>query len=62
MRLKLPEPMLLAFHEAEAYHQNYLTLHPTQPYIATYDLPKVEALKRMFPAFYRAQPVLVRAP
>ncbi|MFO1014796.1 MAG: peptide-methionine (S)-S-oxide reductase MsrA [Caulobacteraceae bacterium] len=50
------------FYAAEAYHQNYLTLHPTQPYIATYDLPKVEALKRMFPAFYRAQPVLVRAP
>ena len=49
------------FFPAEGYHQDYLYLHPNQPYIATYDVPKVEALKRMFPAFYRAQPVLVRA-
>jgi peptide-methionine (S)-S-oxide reductase len=49
------------FYPAEAYHQNYLTLHPNQPYIAINDLPKVEALKRLFPDLYRESPVLVAA-
>jgi len=48
-----------AFYPAEAYHQNYLTLHPTQPYIAINDLPKVRALEQLFPNFYRSDPVLV---
>src|SRR5207253_819337 len=30
---------LPGFFPAEGYHQDYLTLHPTQPYIATYDIP-----------------------
>jgi peptide-methionine (S)-S-oxide reductase len=47
------------FFRAEGYHQNYLTLHPDQPYIATYDLPKIAALKATFPALYRSNPVLV---
>ncbi|HXC29326.1 MAG TPA: peptide-methionine (S)-S-oxide reductase MsrA [Stellaceae bacterium] len=47
------------FYPAEAYHQNYLTLHPDQPYIAFNDLPKVAALKQLFPALYRDTPVLV---
>ena len=47
------------FYAAEAYHQDYLTLNPRQPYIVYNDLPKVEALKQMFPAVYRAKPVLV---
>jgi peptide-methionine (S)-S-oxide reductase len=47
------------FYPAEAYHQNYLTLHPSQPYIAINDLPKVDALQRLFPKLYRAAPVLV---
>lgn len=50
-----------AFYPAEAYHQNYLTLHPTQPYIAINDLPKVRALEQLFPDLYRADPVLVAA-
>jgi peptide-methionine (S)-S-oxide reductase len=50
-----------AFYSAEAYHQNYLTLHPTQPYIAINDIPKVEALKQLFPSLYRDTPVLVAA-
>ena len=50
-----------AFYPAEAYHQDYLTLHPNQPYIAINDLPKVEALKKLFPDSYRATPVLVAA-
>ncbi len=52
---------LKAFYPAEAYHQDYLTLHPDQPYIASYDLPKVAALKALFPEDYRAAPVLVLA-
>jgi peptide-methionine (S)-S-oxide reductase len=50
-----------AFYPAEAYHQDYLTLHPNQPYIAINDLPKVRALEQLFPTLYRADPVLVAA-
>jgi peptide-methionine (S)-S-oxide reductase len=46
------------FFAAEAYHQDYLTRHPDSPYIATYDLPKVENLKRLFPEYYLSTPVL----
>jgi peptide-methionine (S)-S-oxide reductase len=49
------------FYPAEAYHQDYLTLHPSQPYIAINDLPKIGELKRLFPGLYRAAPVLVAA-
>jgi peptide-methionine (S)-S-oxide reductase len=49
------------FYEAEAYHQDYMTLHPRQPYIVINDLPKVANLKRVFPDRYRATPVLVGA-
>ncbi|MFC7051231.1 peptide-methionine (S)-S-oxide reductase MsrA [Hansschlegelia quercus] len=48
-----------AFYPAEAYHQDFLTQNPTYPYIATNDLPKVAALKRLMPDLYRAKPVLV---
>ena len=47
------------FYPAEAYHQDYMTLHPRQPYIAMHDLPKVDNLKRLFPQAYRAEPALV---
>jgi peptide-methionine (S)-S-oxide reductase len=50
-----------AFYAAETYHQNYLTLHPEQPYIAINDLPKVRALEQLFPSLYRDAPVLVAA-
>jgi len=49
------------FYPAEAYHQDYLTRHPTQPYIAINDLPKISELKRLFPNLFRADPVLVAA-
>ncbi len=52
---------LQGFYPAEAYHQDYLTLHPTQPYIAYNDLPKLENLKRLFAANYREKPTLVRS-
>lgn len=47
------------FFPAEGYHQDYLTLNPTQPYIVYNDLPKVANLKRLFPTLYRDDPVLV---
>lgn len=47
------------FYAAEGYHQDYLTLHPSQPYIAYNDLPKVENLKRLFGGEYREKPALV---
>ncbi|HEY2255124.1 MAG TPA: peptide-methionine (S)-S-oxide reductase MsrA [Variovorax sp.] len=50
---------LKGFYPAEAYHQDYLTLNPNQPYIAINDLPKIENLKRVFPDSYRVKPVLV---
>ena len=43
---------LQAFYPAEAYHQNYATLHPDQPYIVFNDAPKVEHLKQEFPDLY----------
>ena len=49
----------LAFYPAEAYHQDYATLHPNQPYIARFDLPKIANLKTMMPDLYRDKPVLV---
>ena len=49
------------FYPAEDYHQDYLTLHPDQPYIAINDLPKVRNLEKLYPERWRAQPVLVMA-
>jgi peptide-methionine (S)-S-oxide reductase len=50
---------LEAFYPAEAYHQDYLTLHPNQPYIAYNDIPKVENLKKFFAENYIEKPTLV---
>jgi peptide-methionine (S)-S-oxide reductase len=50
---------LTAFYPAEDYHQDYLTLHPRQPYIVFNDLPKIENLKKLFADDYRDKPVLV---
>ena len=47
------------FFPAEDYHQDYLTLHPTQPYIVYNDLPKIKNLQRLFPDIFRAKPALV---
>ena len=44
------------FYPAEDYHQNYLRAHPTQPYIAINDIPKVEGLKKLFPALWSERP------
>lgn len=50
------------FYAAEDYHQDYMTLNPSQPYIYINDLPKIGELKRFFPAIYRSNPVLVKTP
>ena len=52
---------LVAFYPAEAYHQDYLTLHPNSGYIVYNDLPKIENLQAIFPQQYRAEPALVMA-
>lgn len=44
------------FYPGEDYHQNYLRAHPTQPYIVWNDIPKVEGLKRLFPALWSERP------
>jgi peptide-methionine (S)-S-oxide reductase len=50
---------LKGFYPAEGYHQDYLALNPSNPYIAYNDLPKIENLKRLFPDYYSDHPVLL---
>jgi peptide-methionine (S)-S-oxide reductase len=52
------EPFV-AFYAAEQYHQDFLTLNPTWPYIVINDLPKVAALEELFPKVWQKDPVLV---
>src|SRR5271163_4222037 len=49
---------LKGFYPAERYHQDYLIHNPKAPYIAFYDVPKVENLKLTFPELYSGSPVL----
>jgi peptide-methionine (S)-S-oxide reductase len=46
------------FYNAEGYHQDYLFHNPGADYIVENDIPKVEALKHVWPQYYRAVPVL----
>jgi len=46
---------LKAFYEEEAYHQDYATRHPDQPYIVYNDAPKVARLQHEFPELYKRQ-------
>ncbi|MEO5587120.1 MAG: peptide-methionine (S)-S-oxide reductase MsrA [Novosphingobium sp.] len=41
------------FYPAETYHQDFMAKNPRHPYITTWDMPKVEALRRLFPRLYR---------
>jgi peptide-methionine (S)-S-oxide reductase len=52
---------LTGFYPAEDYHQDFLVLHPSYPYIVFNDAPKVENLKRLFADNYRDVPVTVMA-
>jgi len=54
------EPMK-GFYPAEGYHQDFLIRNPTYPYIVRNDLPKIDALKRIFPEVYRETPVMLSA-
>ena len=42
------------FFQAEAYHQDFARKHPYFPYILVNDRPKVVALQKKFPAYYKA--------
>jgi len=44
---------LQQFYRAEEHHQNYLALHPYQPYIVFNDMPKLEQLRKQLPILYR---------
>jgi peptide-methionine (S)-S-oxide reductase len=48
-----------SFFAAERYHQDFLANNPEYPYIVVNDLPKIEALRRLYPNLYRDAPVLV---
>jgi peptide-methionine (S)-S-oxide reductase len=50
---------LKGFYPAEDYHQDYLVQNPDSSYIRINDLPKIEALRQVWPDFYRARPVLL---
>jgi peptide-methionine (S)-S-oxide reductase len=47
------------FYPAEAYHQDYLLLHPNYPYIAINDMPKVQGLQTLFPQNWQGNAVTV---
>lgn len=48
------------FYPAEDEHQDFLTEHPTYPYIVINDLPKVAQLKQLFADRYQEKPVLIK--
>ena len=50
---------LQGFYPAEDYHQDYLLLNPTAPYIAYNDLPKIRNFQRLLPVLYQAKAVTV---
>lgn len=41
------------FYVAESYHQDFARRHPFYPYIVVNDRPKVVALRKKFPTFYK---------
>jgi peptide-methionine (S)-S-oxide reductase len=47
------------FFPAEQHHQDFMNSNPTYPYIEINDMPKLTDLKRLFPAAYRDEPILV---
>jgi peptide-methionine (S)-S-oxide reductase len=47
------------FYPAEGYHQDFLVHNPNYPYIVVNDLPKVAALKRVWPQYWADKPVLL---
>ncbi len=43
------------FYAAEDYHQDYMANNPNSGYIQRFDVPKVQALKQLFPNIYRGK-------
>jgi peptide-methionine (S)-S-oxide reductase len=43
------------FYAAEEYHQDYMANNPNSGYIMRFDVPKVQALKQLFPNIYRGK-------
>jgi peptide-methionine (S)-S-oxide reductase len=52
---------LQGFFPAEGYHQDYLLLNPTNPYIVYNDLPKIRNFQKLLPVLYQARAVTVTA-
>ena len=50
---------LPGFYPAESYHQDYLIHNPAQAYIVYNDLPKIRALRILFPDVFQGTPVKV---
>ncbi|HEY8254294.1 MAG TPA: peptide-methionine (S)-S-oxide reductase MsrA [Rhizomicrobium sp.] len=50
---------LQGFYAAEDYHQDYLFHNPDAAYIKVNDLPKIKALERVWPQYFRSRPVLL---
>lgn len=50
---------LKQFYPAEGYHQDYLILHPDQPYIVYNDLPKLSNLKHALPEWWQDEAMTV---
>jgi peptide-methionine (S)-S-oxide reductase len=48
-----------AFYPAEDYHQDYLLLNPSNPYIVYNDLPKIRNFQKLLPVLYQAKAVTV---
>ncbi len=46
---------LKAFYAAESYHQDFITRNPNYPYVVVHDLPKLAALQKQFPTWYKKQ-------
>ncbi len=43
------------FYPAEATHQDFALRNPRHPYVVRWDVPKLAALKRLYPGVYRAE-------
>jgi len=43
------------FYPAAEDHQDFMAKNPDHPYTTYWDVPRIEALKRMFPAQYHAE-------
>jgi len=45
------------FYPAEGYHQDYSVIYANKPYVIDFILPKIKALKALYPELYNSEPV-----